>query len=163
MIVSSPLSLTRCHVNTISKTNARLAAYAGDANVWKKTTTEGATIKTALDFAMTIPSSASKETTYTAELYPSIAAVASIYGDPEGKYAAFLKKGGAYAVEANFLWNQPLAGGEDESAALTASPSPTGTGKRAKATGVDKNSALTRSWSWLGVAFVAAGVLTLVD
>jgi hypothetical protein len=113
---------------------------------------------------MTIPASASQETTYTTELYPSIAAVASIYGDPQGTYAAFLGKGSAYALEAYFLWNQPLAGGEAESAALTASPGPssTKTGKNAKATGTDTSAALRHSWSWLGLlSAVAAGVLTL--
>lgn len=115
---------------------------------------------------MTIPASASKETSYTTELYPSIAAVAAIYGDPGDRYAAFLGKGAAYAVEAYFLWNQPLKGGEKESAALGegAGPSVTGTGRNAKATGVgEKNSALGVGWSWMGVvvAGAAAGVLTL--
>lgn len=44
------------------------------------------------------------------ELYPPIAATASIYGDPNGKYAAFLANGEkTYPYEPYFLWNQPLS------------------------------------------------------
>ena len=44
------------------------------------------------------------------ELYPPVAAVASIYGDPDGKYAAFLANGeNTYPDDPYFLWNQPLS------------------------------------------------------
>jgi hypothetical protein len=46
------------------------------------------------------------------ELYPNVAAVAAEYGDPTGKYAAFLKahsNGTTYIAQPYFLWNQPLS------------------------------------------------------
>ncbi|RDB17371.1 hypothetical protein Hypma_001833 [Hypsizygus marmoreus] len=140
-------------------TNARIAEYAGDKSIWNKTTNQGATIKSALDFAITISATDSKETSYTEELYPSIAAVASIYGDSEGKYASFLANGeGGYAEEAYFLWNQPLAGGEQESAALAKASSTSGA-NNANATGTPKdqsNGAIGNAGSWLiGAAVVA--------
>ena len=71
---------------------------------------------------MTLVAADSNETSYIAELYPSVAAVGAVYGDPEGKYANFLTKGEpTYAEEAYFLWNQPLKGGEEESQAIKAS------------------------------------------
>jgi hypothetical protein len=85
-------------------------------------TNEGATIKDALDFAMTISPAASKEDDYAAELYPNIAAVASVYGDSEGKYAAFLKQAESeFAQEAYYFWDQPFA--EEEGLAVIPSNS----------------------------------------
>jgi hypothetical protein len=44
------------------------------------------------------------------ELYPNVAAVGATYGDPTGKYAAFLKsKDEEYVSEAYFFWDQPLS------------------------------------------------------
>jgi len=44
------------------------------------------------------------------KLYPNVAAVGAIYGDPDGKYAAFLTRADeAYPAEPHFLWNQPLS------------------------------------------------------
>lgn len=61
---------------------------------------------------MTFSPNATNEQDYASELYPSVAAVASTYGDPDGKYAAFLQKVEPhYAAEAFFLWDQPLVGG----------------------------------------------------
>lgn len=71
---------------------------------------------------MTISASASKEDNYAAELYPNIAAVASIYGDPDGKYLTFLKQAEPkFAQEAYYLWNQPFA--EKEGLTVSASNS----------------------------------------
>ncbi|XP_006455104.1 hypothetical protein AGABI2DRAFT_226405 [Agaricus bisporus var. bisporus H97] len=93
-------------------TNARLAQYA-DRNapsMWNKTTEEGSTIKDALDYAMTISPSASHEDNYAQELYLNVAAVASVYGDPDGKYATFLdQKEPQFVQEPFYLWNQPFA------------------------------------------------------
>jgi hypothetical protein len=87
-------------------TNARLGDYLGLHSFWNKTTTNGGTIKTALDFTMTItPGDEAAD-----ELYPEIAAVAAIYGDPDGKYAAFLANAdNRYPAEPYFLWDQPLS------------------------------------------------------
>lgn len=73
------------------KTNGRIGQYIG-FNAWNITTSQGATIQTALDYAMTIDASSSNETLYANELYPNVAAVATIYGDPSGKYAKYLAK-----------------------------------------------------------------------
>ena len=44
------------------------------------------------------------------ELYPNVAAVGAIYGDPNGKYAGFLADAEeAYPAEPYFLWDQPLS------------------------------------------------------
>lgn len=44
------------------------------------------------------------------ELYPNVAAIGAIYGDPNGKYASFLAHvDEAYPAEPHFLWNQPLS------------------------------------------------------
>ncbi|KAG5644276.1 hypothetical protein DXG03_008761 [Asterophora parasitica] len=142
-------------------TNVRIAVYAGDTGAWNKTTNQGATIKTALDFSLGLSADATKEGNYTTELYPSIAAIASVYGDPEGKYASFLSNGiPGYAEEAYFLWNQPLAGGEQESDALrklqaTATSGSTGP----KATGANNakdNGGVLHTVNWvLGVSIIA--------
>ena len=60
------------------------------------------------------------------EIYPPIAAVASIYGDPDGKYAAFLANGEkTYPYEAYFLWNQPLSNSGLRAAGKPSAPSHT--------------------------------------
>ncbi|KAI0061087.1 chondroitin AC/alginate lyase [Artomyces pyxidatus] len=86
-------------------TNARLAQYTG-YSAWNTTTSAGGTIHAALDFAMTIP----PDDDGANELYSSIAAVASVYGDPQGKYVAFLTKA-EYSYPENpwFFWNQPFS------------------------------------------------------
>ncbi|KAJ6625107.1 alginate lyase-domain-containing protein [Mycena sp. CBHHK59/15] len=94
-------------------TNARLLKYADPkSDPWNTTTKAGATIKSALDMVMTVDPNASGEGYAVAEIFPNIAAVAATYGDPDGKYVAFLKKSFPdYASDADFLWDQPLAGG----------------------------------------------------
>ncbi|KAG6810902.1 hypothetical protein H0H92_009895 [Tricholoma furcatifolium] len=142
-------------------TNARISTYAGNPSVWNKTTTEGATIQTALNFAMTLNASATGESAYVAELYPNVAAVGATYGDPDGKYAAFLAAGEAtYATEAYFLWDQPLAGGEDIQASGTAGAAgATATGSKAKA----NDAAASRMVNWvLGASVIATLQYTLV-
>lgn len=120
-------------------TNARLAEYANRNDpVWNDTTTQGATIKDALDFAMTISAGASGEGKYVSELYPNVAAVASVYGDPEGKYAAFLTKGESqFPLEAHYLWNQPFAVKEG----LAVSPTDPGSSPSSGITGDSKTTA----------------------
>jgi hypothetical protein len=61
---------------------------------------------------MTINASTSNEQGDVSELYSIVADVAAIYGDPHGKYIAFLSAGEpAYASDGFFLWDQPLPGG----------------------------------------------------
>lgn len=86
--------------------------YTNGTNAWNITSNEGATAQTACDWAMQYNASDTSEDSYAVELYPSVAAIASIYGDPDGKYAAFLDKvDSTYAQQAYFVWNQPLIGG----------------------------------------------------
>ncbi|KAF7366808.1 Chondroitin AC/alginate lyase [Mycena sanguinolenta] len=93
-------------------TNARILKYADPtSNPWNLTTKYGATIQDALNMVMTVDPNASDEGEAIAEIYPNIAAVASTYGDPDGKYVAFLQKVfPEYAWDGDFLWDQPLAG-----------------------------------------------------
>ncbi|KAF8909717.1 alginate lyase-domain-containing protein [Gymnopilus junonius] len=74
-------------------TNARLAHHADrTSNIWNKTTKDGANIKSALDFAMTVPAGDSGESKYASELHPIVAAAAAVYGDSDSKYLAYMKK-----------------------------------------------------------------------
>jgi len=62
---------------------------------------------------MTIPASVRGEERYVGELYPNIAAVASVYGDADGKYLNFLKKAyPGFMAEPFIFWNQPWAQNE---------------------------------------------------
>ncbi|KAG6872196.1 hypothetical protein C0995_012088 [Termitomyces sp. Mi166 len=141
-------------------TNARLSTYAGNPSVWNKTTNEGSTIKTALDFAMTLNAANSNESSYTAELYPSVAAVGAVYGDPEGKYSDFLAKGEpAYAEEACFLWNQPLRGGEEESNAIQASGTASAEGSQTTSSAENNGAGATNGiLNWALIALVGLGL-----
>ncbi|KAJ7204990.1 chondroitin AC/alginate lyase [Mycena pura] len=94
-------------------TNARILAFADPTvNPWAFTA-NGATIQTSVDFLMATDPAATNETNVTAEIYPNVAAIASAYGDPAGKYVRFLNASGfAYGDDATFLWDQPLPGGD---------------------------------------------------
>lgn len=82
---------------------------------------------------MTLNASASGESAYVDELYPNVAAVTSVYGDPSGKYAAFLKRGEPnFMAEAYILWNQPFA--LNETSGLVTDSAVTSTHGSAKAT-----------------------------
>ncbi|KAF9045369.1 chondroitin AC/alginate lyase [Panaeolus papilionaceus] len=113
-------------------TNARLDRYADpSSNVFTKPTDAGSNIKSALDFAMTIPASASKEDSYAAELYPNIAAVAAVYGDADNKYLNFLKSAEpGFMSEPFILWNQPFAENE-QSGFASAAPNKTANANQA--------------------------------
>ncbi|KAF7329577.1 Chondroitin AC/alginate lyase [Mycena kentingensis (nom. inval.)] len=93
-------------------TNARIYQYADpSADPWSIKTKFGATIKDAMDMTMTVDPNASGESYATDEIFPNVAAVAAEYGDPDGKYVAFLQKVfPEYAWDSTFLWDQPLAG-----------------------------------------------------
>ncbi|GJE86341.1 alginate lyase family protein [Phanerochaete sordida] len=116
-------------------TNAKLGQYVG-VNAWNKTTSAGATIQAALDYAMTVPPGPS-ETSYAAELYPNVAAVAAVYGDPAGTYAAFLAKaeGADYVSDACFFWSQPLGDSGFAAQLASATPAASVTGKPTVGTG----------------------------
>ncbi|KAM6501239.1 Alginate lyase domain containing protein [Amanita muscaria] len=83
-------------------TNGRIAAYTGNSSVWNLPSLSGATIKTAVDYAITMKASATNETSAIDELTPYIAAVASIYGDPN-EWVAVRGMGGVESAIENGL------------------------------------------------------------
>ncbi|KAF5314977.1 hypothetical protein D9619_007552 [Psilocybe cf. subviscida] len=95
-------------------TIARIAAYAApSSSPWSTPSGSGATIQKALDFAITTSAATSKEGKYAEELWPNVASVASVYGDAEGKYLAYLKKNApGFMSEPYILWNAPFGAGE---------------------------------------------------
>lgn len=123
--------------------NARIGDYLGQ-NFWRKPTKFGGNIQKALDVAMNaklLPDGDGP----ASELYSSIAAVASIYGDPSGKYTKFLANAdSSYPAQPWFLWNQPLSDSGLSAATSVslsaASPSTT----IVKATGATVSTGLTR-------------------
>lgn len=109
------------------------------------TTTAGSTIKDALDFAM----AQDPKDEDPGELYPVVASVAAVYGDPDGKYAAFLAKATpSYPADPYFLWSQPLS----DSGWVPPTTPTTGTdtsSETSSGTATPSNSASTRSVGWL--------------
>ena len=73
--------------------NAEIGDYVGlSPSGWNRTATSGATIFDAINFAIEQDPLSHNETDSITELNPIVAAVASRFGDPSGKYAAFLAK-----------------------------------------------------------------------
>ena len=119
------------------------------------------------------------EVSQRAELYPDIAAVASTYGDPKDKYAAFLAEhaNGAYVKDAQFYWNQPLDDyGFDKSTGTTVTQQ-TSTGAHGSSTSsasnvkstvgtVQDNSALglgLTSWRAWGVLYGSCAIVMVAS
>ncbi|KAK0528119.1 hypothetical protein OC834_004169 [Tilletia horrida] len=88
--------------------NAKMADNLA-LNMWSARTDKGATIQTAVDFAMTLDPGDEDVT----ELAPHVAVVAAAYGDPSGKYARWLanaKNSGDPERKAAWrVFNDPLA------------------------------------------------------
>lgn len=156
-------------ISYLLQTNARLDQYAdpsGSSDAWNKTTSGGTTIKSALDFAMTISARTSGETSYASELYPNVAAVASVYGDPEGRYLAYLKMADpTFITQPYMLWDQPFAEAEkgglppaqtNKGAASAASTS--GTKGKASATPASSSGVLSKS-SWTGGSLLSSALV----
>ncbi|KAK7058828.1 hypothetical protein VNI00_001452 [Paramarasmius palmivorus] len=73
---------------------------------WGARTKYGATIQTAVDYTMKIDPKREN----VQELLPHVAAVAAAYGDPSGKYAAFIQRNSPnYASKPWYYYNQPSA------------------------------------------------------
>lgn len=95
--------------------NARITAYAsGSRDIYSKRTKQGATIHDAVNLAMAQSPAKTGEENYLPEMYPNVASAASIYGDADGKYLAFMKSsfGPNYISQPFILWNAPFASGE---------------------------------------------------
>lgn len=91
------------------------------------------------------------------ELYPDVAAVAATYGDPDGKYAAFLAgKDNTYPSEPYFLWDQPLSDSNLAAATPTA-------GGPATSTSASKSGATALSVSgMLGLLVAVCSTFTFI-
>ncbi|CAE6416169.1 hypothetical protein ACGC1H_007208 [Rhizoctonia solani] len=86
--------------------NARLAEFVG-YDGWNAKASSGAGIQAAADYAIQFTPGPGEA---ASELFPQIAAVAVKFGDPSGKYVAFLaSKDQSYPGRPWFLWNQPLS------------------------------------------------------
>ena len=71
--------------------NAQIGDVVGlSPSAWNRTTSAGATILDALNYAIAQNASASDEADAATELNPTIAIIASKFGDPTGKFAAYL-------------------------------------------------------------------------
>ncbi|KAI1797767.1 chondroitin AC/alginate lyase [Ganoderma leucocontextum] len=112
----------RCFNLEAMITNAKLGDQLG-VDFWTTKSKYGATIQTALDYVMAI---GPKNEDIT-DIFPHVAAVAAAYGDPQGKYSAFLRsKAKDYASQPFWLY--------DQSSAL--SHSPAGQSKRRRDLGI---------------------------
>jgi hypothetical protein len=80
-------------------------------NLWTAKSKYGATIQTALDYTMSLDPKGED----ISDIFPHVAAIAAAYGDPKGKYAAFLQKNSPNYKSQPFWFF-------DQSAALPHSP-----------------------------------------
>jgi hypothetical protein len=104
--------------------NAKLGDYLG-LNFWNTSTKAGGNIQKANDFTMQQQLNTTDGDGPVWELYPSIATVASKYGDPDGKYAAFMANAdNTYPDEPYFLFNQPFSDSNLAAATPTAGTTP---------------------------------------
>ena len=75
-------------------------------NMWTTKSKYGATIQTALNYVMGIDPKHED----MGDIFPHVAAVAAAYGDPDGKYAAFLsKKAQDYKDQPFYFYDQSSA------------------------------------------------------
>lgn len=81
------------------QTNAKLGDQLG-LNFWTAKSKYGATIKDALDFLM--DKGPGKES--VVDIFPHVAAIAAVYGDPSGKYMAYLKKFDSHFMTAPYYY-----------------------------------------------------------
>ena len=119
------------------------------------TTKEGATIKDALDYAITLP--AGTET--ASELWPNVVAVGAVYGDAAGAYAKWMldHAGKFYPADAQFLWNQPFS----DSGLVAANESASGSAAIADAAGGAARAGDARGAAAAAALALAAGVFLL--
>ncbi|KAL5501024.1 hypothetical protein ACEPAH_9411 [Sanghuangporus vaninii] len=95
----------RCFNLEAMITNAKLGDQLG-LNFWTTKSKYGANIKDALDFVL----AKGPGNEDIADIFPHVAAIAAAYGDPNGKYASYLKqKDPRYQVSAYYFYDQPAA------------------------------------------------------
>ncbi|KAG8714704.1 hypothetical protein FRC09_017342 [Ceratobasidium sp. 395] len=138
--------------------NAKIGHYIGITDAFNRTSKSGAGIVQACDYAMGIPPTGEED--YTLELFPPLAMVASVFGDPDGKYAAWLKsKDVTYPSNAWYM----LSSGLSDSGLVQPSPtasagSPDATGGSGSGSG-SNNGAVGLGASGLVGAVVALGAV----
>lgn len=133
-------------------TNGQIADYLNHT-IWNRTTKAGGTIQKATDWAMEQSQYAykSNETpTAVGELDQIVARMATVFGDPSGKYKAWLK--GVSPSEAFLFWDYHATASSTASAGLH---SPTHFGSAESTVGLDATSAM------LGAVGLALGSLLL--
>ncbi|GJE86013.1 chondroitin AC/alginate lyase-like protein [Phanerochaete sordida] len=95
----------RCFNLEAMITNAKLGDQLGQ-NFWTAKSKYGATIQTALDYTMSVNPKGED----ISDIFPHVAAVAAAYGDPQGKYAAFLQKHNSnYQTQPYWFYDQSAA------------------------------------------------------
>ncbi|KAM5538155.1 hypothetical protein V8D89_008042 [Ganoderma adspersum] len=95
----------RCFNLEAMITNAKLGDQLG-MDFWTAKSKYGATIQNAVDYTMAI----NPKNEDITDIFPHIAAVAAAYGDPQGKYSAFLRsKAQGYTTEAFWFYDQSAA------------------------------------------------------
>ena len=93
-----------------------------------------------------------------AELYPNVAAVGAIYGDPSGTYAGFLARvDEPYPADPFFLWNQPLS----DSGWVSRNPNFGDTGSNTPTNGNTGNGTSTDGSTNDGSTSIVAGTISL--
>ena len=138
--------------------NAEIGDYVGlSPSGWNRTATSGATLFDAINFAIAQDPLAHNETDSITELNPIVAAVASRFGDPGGKYAAFLAKTDPqypaqpyYALSAN-VSNSGIIQNTTNSTNSTSGTSGTKSAAAASATGSPTKSSAAWASSRLSV------------
>ncbi|EMD41774.1 hypothetical protein CERSUDRAFT_102168 [Gelatoporia subvermispora B] len=109
----------RCFNLEAMITNAKLGDQLG-LNFWNTKSKYGATIQTALDYTMGLDPKGED----VSDIFPHVAAVAAVYGDPKGKYATFLKnKAVNYKSQPYYFY--------DQTSALSTAPAANGKHSRA--------------------------------
>jgi len=98
----------------LAQSNARIHAYSDPTSKpFEYTTNAGTTIKSALDYCQALNPAATNEEDYANEIYPYVAAIASVHGDPTKKYIDFLRKADPTFLAQPYIFiNQPFAVGE---------------------------------------------------
>jgi len=148
------------------QTNAKLAEYI-NYPAWDLKSTEGATIKSALDYAIQPQFSPIPGQEFASELFPQVASVAAVYGDPEGKYAAYLLGQDSSYINRNwYFWDQPLGDsgltpsiGTGAATPEGGSGSGSGSGSGGGANGNANANGVAGRWGSGAVGFVVLGLL----
>jgi hypothetical protein len=148
----------RCYNLNAMVVNAQIGAYLG-YDGWNHKTKNGSTIQTAADYTMTVPPG----TEAADELWIGVAGVAAAYGDPDGKYAAFLaNQSSTYPAQPFYYWDQPLS---NSNLLTTTPPGPDSNGTSTTSSTTKSPAPRGASTSVASVLFVALaglGALSLL-